>query len=150
MFLSLLSCHSLFVCFMQVFIEYHCHYSTLPYYLRKPSIVILGPLPEHMSANCAWYLHWPTMSVVKIWANSLPCLQKCTVEELIPLVTGKIKEPLLTNCHSFPSAHKDMTVIRNQQLSNHLSTIANLFVSSIVIANITVELQASQAFDFAV
>lgn len=91
-----------------------------------------------------------TIGIIVLKHGRAVRLQKRTVEELIPLATGKIRELLLTICRLFLSADEDMAIINNQQLSNYLSTMANLFMSSIAIANDTVALQVSRAFDFAV
>ncbi|KAI8878177.1 hypothetical protein K501DRAFT_305206 [Backusella circina FSU 941] len=91
-----------------------------------------------------------TIGILVLKHGNAARLQKRTVEKLIPLATGKIKELLLTICRLFPSADEDMAIINNQQLSNYLSTMANLLMSSIAIANDTVALQVSRAFDFAV
>ncbi|KAI8638249.1 hypothetical protein BD408DRAFT_456455 [Parasitella parasitica] len=68
-----------------------------------------------------------TIGILVLKHGSAARLQKRTVEELIPLATGKIKELLLIICRLFPSADEDMAIINNQQLSNYLSTMANLF-----------------------
>ncbi|KAG0930809.1 hypothetical protein G6F57_011483 [Rhizopus arrhizus] len=91
-----------------------------------------------------------TIGVLMLKHGNAARLQKRTVEELASLATGKIKELLLTICRLFPSTDEDMAIINNEQLSKHLSTMADLLMPSIAIANNAVALQVSRAFDFAV
>ncbi|KAG0736600.1 hypothetical protein G6F57_011702 [Rhizopus arrhizus] len=91
-----------------------------------------------------------TIGVLVLKHGNAARLQKRTVEELASLATGKIKELLFAICRLFPSADEDMVIINNEQLGKHLSTMADLLMPSIAIANDTVALQVSRTFDFAV
>ncbi|KAI9317584.1 hypothetical protein BX666DRAFT_2026859 [Dichotomocladium elegans] len=55
-----------------------------------------------------------TIGILVLNHGNAARLQKRTVEELIPLATGQIKELLLTICRVFPFADEDMAIINNQ------------------------------------